>query len=382
MRFRGGSLPCTAMTDAAFCTTCGSHLDEGVTSCQVCGAATPVVDDSPIPAADPPNPRAALVPIAVIVVGLLVTIATVVVTRNADGGAEAAGGEIFLETAAAVGPEPFTEAVDPAVPASNVVPATIDPGLAAPADVVPMSGTAPPPGSPPYGGSGDDRVCDREQLISFLTTQPERAAAWAGVLGVPVADIETYVRSLTPTVLLYDTRVTNHGFDGTGATPRQSVLQAGTAVLVDGNGDPVARCRCGNPLLPPQPVRAPTIVGDPWPGFDPTVLVAVDAGVTVTVVIEVTEPAPPPTATPGGQGDLSDDDLLVAEGLVATVAECVAPGAVAVLDVQTVPDRTGAFTILLDVEGTEMLFTYEPDTGIITEGDRGSAELLAACGVS
>jgi hypothetical protein len=378
------------MTDAAFCTTCGSHLDQGATSCQVCGAAAPLVSDSLLPAPTPdvrpaevpPHPRASLVPIAVIVVGLLVATVTVVVARNADGGLETAGGEIFLETAAAPGPEPFTEAVDPAAPASSVVPTPSGPGLAAPVGVAPMSGTAPSPGSPPYGGSGDDRVCDREQLISFLTTQPERAAAWAGVLGVAVADIEAYVRSLTPTVLLYDTRVTNHGFDGTRATPRQSVLQAGTAVLVDANGDPVARCRCGNPLLPPQPVRTPAIVGAPWPGFDPTVLVAVNAGVTVTVVIEATDPAPPATAAPGGQSEVSDDDLLLAEGLVATVAECVAPGAVDVLDVQTIPDRTGAFSILLDVEGTEMLFIYEPDTGIITEGDRPSAELLAACGVS
>jgi len=33
--------------------------------------------------------------------------------------------------------------------------------------------------------------------------------------------------------------------------PFQSILAAGTAVLVDKYGRPVVRCKCGNPLLPP-----------------------------------------------------------------------------------------------------------------------------------
>jgi hypothetical protein len=328
------------------------------------------------------------VPVALVVVGLLVAAVAVVVAVGSDEGTAAAG-EVFLEPAADPGPDAFTDPVDPATPASTAVGATVEPAPAV--GVVPTSGVAPAPGSPPYGGTGDDRVCDREQLIAFLTAQPDRAAAWAGVLGVATADVPAYVRGLRPTVLLYDTRVTNHGFASGVATPRQSVLQAGTAVLVDADGDPVVRCRCGNPLRPPAAVPASATVGTAWPGFDPTVMVAVEVGVTVTVEVSgaaPTVPATPTTSTtsgdapaPGPDG-VSDDDRAVAEGLIAVVSECTAFGPVELVDVEPVPDRTGAFTVLLLVGGTEMLFVYEPDTGTITEGDRASADLLAACGVS
>jgi hypothetical protein len=39
-------------------------------------------------------------------------------------------------------------------------------------------------------------------------------------------------------ILQRDTRVTNHGFRNGRATPTQSILQAGTAVLVDEYGVP------------------------------------------------------------------------------------------------------------------------------------------------
>src|SRR5207244_7246225 len=48
-----------------------------------------------------------------------------------------------------------------------------------------------------------------------------------------------------------DTRITNHTFEGGQAVGFQSILAAGTAVLVDKYGEPVARCRCGNPLTKP-----------------------------------------------------------------------------------------------------------------------------------
>ena len=338
-----------------------------------------------------------------VAVGLVIALVAVVLARSGGDDGTAGGGEVFLEAADDAGADPFPEPADPAEPASSVVAAPVDGPLAAPpTGVEPTSGVAPPPGSPPYGGSGDDQVCDRERLVEFLTAQPERAAAWGGVLGVAVDDIPSYVRALTPTVLLYDTRVTNHGFSGGRATPRQSVLQAGTAVLVDGVGDPVVRCRCGNPLRPPAPVTRPAVVGTPWPGFDPVVLVAVEAGVTVTVTIEAsgdvtadssstTEPettttdtvtptsesVPGPTVSP----DLTDLDREAAEGLIAVVAECTGGAPVTLLDVEPLEGFTGGFTILLDVGGTQMLFVYEPATGTITEGDQPSAELLTSCGV-
>ncbi|MCC6436602.1 MAG: PASTA domain-containing protein, partial [Acidimicrobiales bacterium] len=70
-------------------------------------------------------------------------------------------------------------------------------------------------------------------------------------------------------------RVTNHGYTNGTANPLQSVLQAGTAVLVDRNGVPRARCACGNPHLPPQPTTNTTYTGTPWNNISAEALVRV-----------------------------------------------------------------------------------------------------------
>ncbi|MEA2379151.1 MAG: hypothetical protein QOD13_3058 [Thermoleophilaceae bacterium] len=108
-------------------------------------------------------------------------------------------------------------------------------------------------GSGPFGGTGSDLVCDRELLIRSLAARPDRLVEWARVLGVTPTRraVAKYIRRLRPVTLTRDTRVTNHSFVGGRAVAFQSILQAGTAVLVDQDGVPVARCRCGNPLLKP-----------------------------------------------------------------------------------------------------------------------------------
>ncbi len=71
-----------------------------------------------------------------------------------------------------------------------------------------------------YGGSRDTQVCDAAGLVSFLTDpgNEAKAEAWADTLDVEVADIESYVASLTAVRLRWDTRVTNHGFSDGEAT--------------------------------------------------------------------------------------------------------------------------------------------------------------------
>lgn len=128
--------------------------------------------------------------------------------------------EVLFESASSRGPDPFTDAA-----------------------VVETSG--------PFGGTGEDR-CDRELLIAFLGAHPDRMAAWAAVQRIEVAEVPDFIRSLTPKVLTEDTRVTNHGFKDGEAYAFQSVLEAGTAVLVDDEGKIVVRCRCGNPLREPK----------------------------------------------------------------------------------------------------------------------------------
>lgn len=125
-------------------------------------------------------------------------------------------------------------------------------------------------GQGPFGGTGSNQVCDRELLIRSLVQMPDRMKEWARVLGVdPTAKAVTaYIRKLKPVTLTSDTRVTNHTFAGGEAAPSQDILQAGTAVLADEQGNPVVRCRCGNPLAKPAPTPATAeCVGCP-PNYD------------------------------------------------------------------------------------------------------------------
>lgn len=128
------------------------------------------------------------------------------------------------------GPEPFTAASD-----------------------VTGSKTVSVQASGPYGGSGSDKVCDRDLLIKYLKANPDRMRAWARVVGIDpdFRTVSRYIAKLHPVTLTRDTQVTNHSFVNGQAVGFQSILQAGTAVLVDKYGRPVARCRCGNPLKEP-----------------------------------------------------------------------------------------------------------------------------------
>jgi hypothetical protein len=125
-------------------------------------------------------------------------------------------------------------------------------------------------GSGPFGGTGSDLVCDRELLIHSLAARPDRLREWARVLGLNPTTrvVARYIRKLRPATLTTDTRVTNHSFIDGRAVAFQSILQAGTAVLVDQDGVPVARCRCGNPLLKPIFVKAAECFGCP-PNYSP-----------------------------------------------------------------------------------------------------------------
>ncbi|MCB1017655.1 MAG: hypothetical protein KDB10_21390, partial [Acidimicrobiales bacterium] len=101
------------------------------------------------------------------------------------------------------------------------------------------------------------------------------------------------------------TRVTNHGFRDGRATTIQTVLQAGTAVLVDRQGVPRARCACGNPLTPPTAVSSrPTFRGPRWTGFDSARLTVIQVSVTVDIFVIVDlDTGDPFTRPPGTDGD-------------------------------------------------------------------------------
>lgn len=178
-----------------------------------------------------------------------------------------------------------------------------------------------------YGGSQDVGTCDISQLVDFLTDpdNEEKAQAWADTQGIEVDEIEDFIDGLTPVRLRFDTRVTNHGFDEDSGTAFeiQSVLEAGTAVLVDDTGVPRVKCNCGNPLAEPDDVGdldddealdADALVqnlDDAWDDFDPEQIVVVEAGDTVDefilVDIDTGDLFTRPVGTDGEEDDVVDD---------------------------------------------------------------------------
>lgn len=100
-----------------------------------------------------------------------------------------------------------------------------------------------------YGGTGEN-VCDISAMAAFFSQSPGSAQAFADVLSIDVNGIEDYLNELQAGYLLADLKVTNHGFSNNQASPFDATLEAGSAVLVDDQGVPKVRCKCGNPLIP------------------------------------------------------------------------------------------------------------------------------------
>lgn len=133
-----------------------------------------------------------------------------------------------------------------------------------------------------YGGTKKPTVCDVVKLKRFLTdpANHQKAVAWSGVLGITTDQIPGYLDRLTPVLLRHDTLVQNHDYKKGKATPYNSVLQAGIAILVDEQGEPAAKCSCGNPLRPfkGDAGRISVKFGDgnkKWHGYEESSVVAV-----------------------------------------------------------------------------------------------------------
>ncbi|WP_405970849.1 PASTA domain-containing protein [Streptomyces sp. NBC_00988] len=133
-----------------------------------------------------------------------------------------------------------------------------------------------------YGGTKKPTVCDVAKLKRFLTDPANRpkAVAWSGVLGITTDQIPGYLDRLTPVLLRHDTLVQNHDYKKGKATPYNSLLQAGIAILVDEQGEPAAKCSCGNPLRPFKGDASRISVkfadgNEKWNGYHPSSVVAV-----------------------------------------------------------------------------------------------------------
>lgn len=185
------------------------------------------------------------------------------------GGANGADSQqdLNLQPIAAAGPDPFTQST--AESTATPTPAA-PPGTQSSAPTPSFRSASTVSGSTPglYGGTQSVASCDVEKQIRFLGGDQAKNRAFAEAAGVDPGSVAGFLRGLTPVVLRVDTRVTNHGFRDGSVTSFQSVLQAGTAVLVDDHGLPRVRCACGNPLKPPNAHQGSwNDKGKPWPGF-------------------------------------------------------------------------------------------------------------------
>ncbi|MFJ8017205.1 DUF6777 domain-containing protein [Streptomyces sp. NPDC096339] len=182
--------------------------------------------------------------------------------------------EVYLQPVASAGPDPFTTS------SATAESAPVQPPLPNPTGRGIRTVSADTPGL--YGGTQRLGSCDVEQQVRHLTEDNAKARAFAEAASIEQAKIPEFLRGLTPVVLRADTRVTNHGFRDGRADGYQSVLQAGTAVLVDEHGMPRVRCGCGNPLGSPRAAKgAPVHKGDAWNGYQPNQVVVIEPTVHV-----------------------------------------------------------------------------------------------------
>ena len=229
----------------------------------------------------------------IILVALVVLVAagvsTALLLRSTSSPAKLA-----LESANSTGASPFTSTVAAPAPSKPMPPPPVTPTTG------PTTGPQPVSGATPglYGGTGNQAVCNRNQMAGFLMANPAKAAAWvaaqnsdptlrwSGGTSLTVAQIPQYLNELTPITLLTDTRVTNNGYVNGQPVPYQAVLQAGTAVFVDQYGVPRIRCACGNPLLRSIALTSGYVpAGTPWHGYGHSVTIIQSATVITNLTL-------------------------------------------------------------------------------------------------
>ena len=231
---------------------------------------------------------------------LIAMLAIVLITAVTSCHRNATGGELELTAAAEPGANAFMPPAASPPPTSTQPPPTLQSqGDGNTVETAPVHGDH----EGLYGGTVNNTEVDRDKVADFLSANPAQANSfvdslnsdttvyWSGGNHLTVADVPRYLHELTPVVLRLDTRITDHGFDGTHSIARQSVFQAGNAVLVDAHGVPRVRGLSGNPLTAPIPLKgAPKLLGTGWPGYHPGGLARIEAttaAITNFVVVDV-----------------------------------------------------------------------------------------------
>lgn len=271
----------------------------------------------PPPGGQPPPARSTTWwPLAVaagLVVVALSSLAVVIAVRSGGDEPEAAPmpsrGAVRLEPVTYRNPAPFTKSVvagDVRVLPGRVVGSTS-------ADIPAPRGAVTGDTVHLYASTSTAPVCDKAALAERLRSDRKVATAWASASGIEPAGTDGMLASLTPVVLRADTAVTNHVYRSGEPVAYQSVLQAGTPVMVDQTGLPRVQCSCGNPLLAPAEKRPTKTDGNGWKTFDEAQVVSVAPSPTplptiTTVDLDTSKPAT--TAT--GSNTVLDGTLVAA----------------------------------------------------------------------
>jgi hypothetical protein len=210
-----------------------------------------------------------------------------------SGATDASAAQVQLEATSTAGPSPFTAPV----------------GQDATGVVAPTNAQGSQPGNTGglYAQDPAKASCDSAALVSQLSSDPTKAAAWGQPLGVEANGISGFVNSLSPVTLRADTAVTEYGYGSGQFQPYPATLQAGTAVMVNSYGEPTVKCYNGDPLgAPTSSNNSTTVVGAPWNGYvaERTIIVTPAPAPQSTIIVvnpgtntPTPKPVPPPVVT-------------------------------------------------------------------------------------
>lgn len=131
-----------------------------------------------------------------------------------------------------------------------------------------------------YGTGGEADACEASDLANLFVDEAEHTRDFAEIIGVDPEEMSSYIMGLTSTYLARDTWVTNYYLDDAGQLASyQSVMEAGTAVLVDSYGVPRVRCASGSPLQERNEDLADPRSGEPtWEDYNGKDVVSVAPG--------------------------------------------------------------------------------------------------------
>ena len=157
-----------------------------------------------------------------------------------------------------------------------------------------------------FAAHPDRAACDVTAMAEALAADQSVAAAFAAPLRIAPNQIAGYLGTLAPLALAHDTVVVNHDYVDGDVAAVNSVLQAGTPVLVDATGTPRVRCSGVSPLAIPDGAGYPDFVllGTPWAGYlvDEVLVIEPAAAVSALSVVDASSGKLIEVAVGGGNG--------------------------------------------------------------------------------